>query len=607
MSSTYLWKTPAFPWTAVDWNVAQINHSDPYLVWADARGALPNDLEEIPVLVELELGKDIGHLRSLVGKQGPIAGVTALYPNTSDAGVNFRYCTLHVRRSFFGNPAGFGVLRYVIGWARTPMAIQTPPLWTEALFVRTPVIAVIDDGMPFLHEAYRYADAQARIHTRVMRFKSLEKGLPLELSQTQIESHLAKPEEQAYRALGYTGVSRDETHGAHLMDVAAGKSGAGSAGALPVMAVQLPAETVLDSSGGSLAVHACDALRYVLNQVHKEQPVVACMSYGIHAGPHDGTSVLECAWDEMLRDKPKAALVLPAGNNYLARGHARIVWTGEQLQNLLWRIQPDDLTDSFCELWFDDWSMAYPDESPFEISLTPPLANEQWHDKPGVYAVYRVQDQQLPIASVIVQKLQRAGKRRWTALLCVAGTVRADGAPHGLWQIKIKAKNSRQTMAVDAWIERDGAVFGGNSGGLQSYFEDTDAVLVTGVGTLNGIATGSEPMVVGAYVEETDRISSYSASGADYFGGTTTQPLCSAVGDVDADGRGVKAAGTRSGSSCWLSGTSVAAAQVTRAVANLWAQNPSLDRDHIKAKLLHNVPKAPAGEELRAGSGKITR
>jgi hypothetical protein len=606
MASTYLWRKPTCLWMGSNWDETQISHTDPYLIWADSRGGLPNNIGQIPILAELAQDATIAKLRALISNGGGIAAVTSLYPNASPSGVNSRFCTLHVRRSFFRNAADYGILRYVIGWVRTPLATQIQPqiVWEE--LIRRPVIAIIDDGLPFLHEAYRYTDSQSRKHTRVTRFKSLDMKLPLELKQEQIESHLGENEQLAYQSLGYERVARDESHGSHLMDVAAGKNGNGIAGSLSVVAVQLPTETVIDSSGGSLAVHAADAFRYVLNQVPENQPVVTCMSYGIHAGPHDGSSVLECALDEMLLQRPKAALVIPAGNNYLVRGHARMLWPSEQLQNLVWRIQPGDLTDSFCELWFDEWHDSATDHPPFEIALTPPQATDQWHDKPGAYAMYKAQENQLPIASVVLQRLQRAGKVRWMALLCVAGTVHSNGAPHGLWEIKIKAKNESQTMAVDAWIERDGAVFGGNSGGLQSYFEGTSNEAVTGVGTLNGIATGSEPIVVGAYVEQTGKISSYSASGADYFLGATKRPLCSAVGDVDADMRGVKAAGTRSGTYCWLSGTSVAAAMITRRVANLWAANQSMARNEIKSKLVENLPAAQTVDNLRAGAGKIS-
>jgi hypothetical protein len=605
MTSTYLWRTPTYPWMESDWDELLVNNADPYLIWADASGGLPNDLDQMPVLVELATNQTIQQLRNLVSHDGGIAAVTSLYPSSTEHGVNFRFCTIHARRKFFLDPAAYGVFRYVIGWARIPIAEEIPPqiVWEQLL--RRPVIAVIDDGLPFLHDAYRYTDSQSQQQTRMMRFKSLDKKFAIELKQDQIKLLLAENEGVAYKKMGYSRVERDASHGSHLMDVAAGKSGVGIAGGLPVLAVQLPTETVIDSSGGSLAVHAADAFRYVLNQVPENQPVVTCMSYGIHAGPHDGSSILERALDEMLLQKPNAVLVIPAGNNYLARGHARLVWPSKQLQNLQWRVQPDDLTDSFCELWFDDWQDDASDQSPFEISLSPPQANDKWHSSPGVYAIYKAQYDARPIASLVLQRLQQGGKSRWMALLCIAGTVKADGAPHGLWQIKIKSKNESQSMAVDAWIERDGAVFGGNSGGLQSYFEDTSNETVIGVGTLNGIATGSEPIVVGAYVEQTGQVSSYSASGADYFAGATKQPLCSAVGDDDADMRGVKAAGTRSGTYCWLSGTSVATAKVTRRIANIWAANSTLTRDQVKAKLVENLPPIQAENSLRVGVGKV--
>jgi Subtilase family len=370
--------------------------------------------------------------------------------------------------------------------------------------------------------------------------------------------------------------------------------------------VQLPTRTVVDSSGGSLAVHATDALRYVLNQAPIDRPLVVCLSYGIHAGPHDGSSLLECAMDEMLTQRQNAAVVIPAGNNYLARGHARMELAPGTAQTLIWRIHPDGLTDSFCELWFDEFAEDGPKSPSFEVALTPPFASKKTYSMPGVFALYKSSSSKVPIASVVVQKLQRNGLIRWSVLLCVASTVDSNAAPHGIWEIKIKNCLAKKPLALNASIERNGPVFGGDSGGLQSYFEDTPAGVCTGEGTLNGTATGSETIVVGAYVEATNEMSSYSASGAGYFTGRTRQPLCSAVGDVDADGRGVRAAGTLSGTYSWLSGTSVAAAYVTRKIADIWALNPSIKRSAVKLKLVENFTPLPSSD-FRQGAGKLPR
>ncbi len=608
MTSYYLWGAPKSIWVGFDWKKIDINQADPYLVWADARGTLPADLDRISVLVELTTNQTIDKLPNLSGP-GPkhIVEVSSLYPGTKGSGLSVRYCTMQVRPSFFSSLVDCGVARYAIGWPRIPVAAQDKSIdLTWETVTRKPVIAVIDDGLPFLHDAFRYRDPAKKERSRVMWFKSLDKKFDVELSSTKIESYLSTPEAAVYKSLGYARVASDVSHGAHVMGTAAGKNGSGFARELPVIAVQLPARTVVDSSGGSLAVHAADALRYVLNQVPPNRPVVACMSYGIHAGPHDGSSLLECAMDEMLTQRQNAAVVIPAGNNYLARGHARVELIPGTRQTLIWRIHPDGLTDSFCEIWFDEFTEDGARSPSFELALTPPFAKEQTHSKPGVFALYKKKSPNVPIASVVVQKLQRHGRARWSVLMSVASTVGADAAPHGMWEIKIKNCLVKNPLALNAWIERNGPVFGGNSGGLQSYFEDTPASAVTGEGTLNGIATGSETFVVGAYVEATDEMSSYSASGANYFTDRTTQPLCSAVGDVDADGRGVQGAGTLSGTHCWLSGTSVAAAHATRKIADIWASNPTMDRSAVKALLVKNFPPNVSAD-FRQGAGKLPR
>lgn len=597
--------------TRLDWQKnGLINHADPYLLWADIRGNFPTDLEKISALVELESDQTIDGLRATALQSDGLFEVSKLYPcKVNDTA--HRYCTILAKFVFFERLSEFKIKRYAIGWARIPLANKATPvvIATELVPHPPPVLAVIDDGLPYLHSAFRSQDGKKALTTRVLRFRDLgEQTKSAELKQIEIARQLKSDERSVYASDGYKRVLPEQTHGSHLMDTVAGKSRVDAASSMRIIAVQLPERTVIDSSGGSLAVHAVDAFRYVLNVVDEKQPVVACMSYGVHAGPHDGSSLFEEAVDELLKSRPKSALVLPAGNNYLAQGHIRAsVVVGAQ-HDVYWRILPDDCTDSFCEVWFDTFG-SDSESAPFELTLSPPTGIAVVINKVGFVSITDTQGSGVSLACVVLKCSDNNGKQqRWCATLCVGSTKGGLPAPHGAWKIQIVNKHLSKEISFDAWIERDGAVFGGDSGGKQSYFEDTSGSGLTSTGTLNGIATGEETIVAGACVEKTGSISSYSAAGADYFSGPKKNPSWSATGDQEEDAQGIEGAGTRGNLTFKLSGTSVAAACLTRIIANEWAKDPKLDRNAIKNKITNKafiIGQSP--DPYRLGSGFVKR
>ena len=90
-----------------------------------------------------------------------------------------------------------------------------------------------------------------------------------------------------------------------------------------IVAVQLDWNTVLDTSGGSMNVHIMDALMYILSRCDTQAKVAVNISWGTLAGPHDGSSVLEAAMDELIAlARARCEIVVPAGNSYQSRTHA---------------------------------------------------------------------------------------------------------------------------------------------------------------------------------------------------------------------------------------------------------------------------------------------
>ncbi|HEU0201833.1 MAG TPA: hypothetical protein VFR86_15545, partial [Burkholderiaceae bacterium] len=253
--------------------------------------------------------------------------------------------------------------------------------------VRGPVvIGVIDDGIAFAHEVFLARPGT----TRIKSLWNQEAAVPVppatvpaaflygqELPDTVINNALAQfthaglvDEDAVYRHTGheqYTSgihkaVGRRAAHGTHVLDLAATLGPATPPAERPIVAVQLPSAVTGDTSGAHLNPQAIEAILYILQQAEKlgaqhgkPLPVVINLSYGMHAGPHDGTHVIEAAIDQIIdlwsTTHAPVAIVLPAGNSRLARCHAQLTLAADEAKTLHWRVQPDDRTPSSMEIW----------------------------------------------------------------------------------------------------------------------------------------------------------------------------------------------------------------------------------------------------------------
>ena len=156
--------------------------------------------------------------------------------------------------------------------------------------------------------------------------------------------------------------------------------------------------------------------------------------------------------------------------------------------------------------------------------------------------------------------------------------------PHGLWRIEIRnAASSAIAKPIHAWIDRDDFNLGTLVRGRQSHFVDpfydplrylkeaTDdtpgsSALVRRRGTLTGIASGDGALVAAGYRHSDRKHVRYSSAGPSR--GSAVGPDCAAVTDQSRSLPGILAAGTRGASVVRLIGTSTAAPQLARWIAN---------------------------------------
>jgi hypothetical protein len=541
----------------------------------------------------------------------------------------------------------------------------------------TVVVGVIDDGIAFAHERFRTAADRSRVQCfwrmdppdespGVDFGKEICKEGANGIDALLLASSTAAgsvDEDRFYRAAGLIDFAEPGhkaaawriAHGTHVLDLAAGEDRAANVANRPIICVQLPTATTADTSGGDLADRVLLAVDYILERADAmagaagQLPVVINFSYGLIAGPHDGTSELEQALNDRILARPdKLQIVLPAGNSHLSRCHAAVRFAAlDEVVDLHWRVQPDDQTPSFLEIWLPHEGALPPAAHRVRLSVVTPGGVEtallgETHGT-GVFIENDGEEICAARYRFISSPTERGHFRvelQPTARL--QPTVLPDAlriAPPGLWTVRLHNVSLTADQPVQLWIQRDDTPYGYPVRGRQSYFddpryvrfgvrgreieEDSDPEQVASpsdvkrAGLVNAIATGAETIVAGGYLRRELLFARYSAG--EPITPTRSLPLdpnfrkpdAALVSDDSKVHEGVIAAGSRSGSLVAINGTSVAAPQLTRWVANqLAAGNPG-DRNAVKAQAIVDESGLPATKPPfrpeRGGWGRMLR
>jgi hypothetical protein len=371
-----------------------------------------------------------------------------------------------------------------------------------------------------------------------------------------------------------------------------------------IIFVQLPMRTVQDTSGrNTMTKDVINALTYIVSQCDDNAQLVVNLSWGALAGPHDGSHALEQHMDALIASQrmlhPMAApgnrlqITMPAGNGYQSRTHANFVLAPLQSQLMRWRTEPDDATESYVEIWLPqgmqvELRVADPSGNTFPVVVQGDVRNFASYFDPQI-------QNGATLGVCYNDALLQPGQNGHCVLLALAPTVSLDmsrvTAPHGVWTVQVK-NVSAIAGVVDAYIERDDVALGTRRGARQSHFEDPhydrqavddnvqvdpecptpEDAYVRREGVFNNISTGQYTEKVGG-VRETDlEIAEYSPHG--FYSARPKRPSAAtpvtyyATSEESRTLRGVRAAGTRSGGTVRLSGTSTAAPQIARDLFN---------------------------------------
>lgn len=585
-------------WSKLLAHPARTKAIDPYFVWADMTrfagyfSTPPTHTTEVPFLLE----------------------------STKPSTMPFDTKTVKLRNVLSALVRANTVTRWQMGKARTgSLTFRTLDVTRARAQV---VAAVLDDGCPLFNHAYSPSSTsvdpscvkwlwhQGRTPGRYWQQPGMIGGKQLygaELDSAAI-AKVAKAGDEAarYDALAYLQTHRvpaDEVwksryHGAAILSLVAGNPApqslaTGSIGQQnnakwPTLFVQFPSAEPLDTAGGWLGVRVFDGLQYVLDRAALSYiqpgdgekppvPVVACVSYGGLAGPHDGTSMLERAIIALLNANKHLRVVLPAGNGFDRGIHAVAVADNQNAATFRVFVPPDCPHPCFIEVWVPDNVqreitninvMLQSPSGAAAISLKGPGAVTNADESAGIVLARRVaQGQNGTMILLAVQPTR------------VSGFVRPNVEPRGqagVWVITVGGP--KICCELHAWIERDdiaarvpraqqarfvGKVrIPGNALSAEAVIDESS--------TFSSIANATHKRlyIVGAVCAMAttgpNSVSKYSASGPARAPGGRIGPDYSGRADAAPSLPGVNVYGVRSGDRYRSSGTSIAAAIVAR-------------------------------------------
>jgi subtilisin family serine protease len=471
--------------------------------------------------------------------------------------------------------------------------VRTEEAYDDRLTGRGVVVGAVDWGLDVDHPNFVNDDGTTRLLALWDQRGGAGPGAPepygygVVHDRAEIDAALAG--DDPYGDLGYHPWDADRgsgTHATHVMDIAAGNGRAGGRlGASPE--AELVFVHLADRGTQGLAtlgdsVRLLEAVDYVARTAGS-RPWVVNLSVGQTGGPHDGTLLVERAFDELLASAAGGFVVQSGGNYERARTHASgVLHTGES-RTLRFVTQPDDVTPDEIEVWYDG-------QDKYVVTLTPPGETGGAivpldHDTP-VLADGRA-------VGWIYHRAADPNNNDHHVDAFIAAT-----APSGTWQLTVHAVRS-SGRPFHAWIERDDSC-----PACQARFlaQDSDPAC-----TLGTIATSRLPLIVGAYdAHRADRPAApFSSRGPTRDG--RLGPHLAAPGVRVCAARSTPRGLRRSpGLLTVKSGTSMAAPAVTGAVARcLQVGGSRMTARQIRALILGTVrladPAVAVGHRLGRG------
>jgi hypothetical protein len=297
---------------------------------------------------------------------------------------------------------------------------------------------------------------------------------------------------------GRRGIARRASHGAHVMDLAAGADPAADpefARRVKIVAVNIPDSSNFGAPGTFLdeylryailrVADLADALWLRNNPSPKAgaplgYPIVLNISFGKQAGAKSNLDRLPALINGLLEIRRREGysrvhVVMPAGNDNHLRCNAFLEPDSGETAELNWRVLPEDRSSNFVEVWTD---CGKDDRAPpASVALVPPGGDPKHHPPvPGAPGqVRRLGD----IAAIYCERVGSPGAKglhHFRYVLCLAPTyIRSElsPAPSGAWTIRLR-NDKRKRIQCRLSVQTDQQVSAGRPSSLRSYFDDPD-------------------------------------------------------------------------------------------------------------------------------------
>jgi len=490
------------------------------------------------------------------------------------------------------------------------------------------LVAIIDSGIDWRHEDFRTAEGK----TRIKYILDLSLAGPYYGGRIITEAEI----NQALESNGDTGHHDYAGHGTHVAGIAAGDGGSGSScglycGMAPeadlviVKATRQTAVSSFKSSDQIIALSFIDSVAAVLNQ-----PYVANLSFGGHAGAHDGTSPVERYIDQLVGvNKPGKVIVTVAGNDAENAIHAFTTATssGSRMEINIPPYAADPGNDN-DRVQIDGWYSGLKKISLTVVSPTGltygPVPAGQYIDRKGADgSVYVWNGYYAENDGYVVGVNPFNGDREFYVDISDAG----GAAPkQGIWTIRLTG----DAVDVHAWIAHTNlnAVFAaGNANTHKVAIPGTskNALCVAAYTTKEtwDDADGHHLTIDSRGTIKIGAIASFSSPGPARYS-LPVKPDLAAPGQIIASVLS-QFAGLDSPSSIFTSGnpeyprafllsdgrhamssgTSMAAPHVTGAVALLLQKHPRATAAQVRTMLTASARSAANQDALRWGAGKL--
>lgn len=327
------------------------------------------------------------------------------------------------------------------------------------------LVAIIDGGIDVLHEAFLDADGKSRIES-IWDQTDQTGTAPIIPGRTVGGTVHSAADIASYIKNGVPpGLGRDDVirnlsgqvvsggHGTHVASIAAGRAvGAFGGGVAPearivVVITEIDVDPADPPSIGYSTNHVA-ALEYVgLEADRLKLPVVVNVSQGMNAGPHDGTSNLETAFDDFSgggRSRGRA-VVKSAGNERGHDGHAKFAMLPNSAETLTWESRKQHDGPDVVELWFRasdelEFSLVDPTGEP-----TPWVAANGVLERQFSGSGYR--------CSIAYEKFHWDNGDSRVLVRVMSGS--QSCLDRGDWRLEVRSGIVKSEGRIHAWLERD--------------------------------------------------------------------------------------------------------------------------------------------------------